>query len=583
MTMRGRFAATVAITSALAITTLGTAAHATPARAAAAINEFASIATDGTQGDNISGRFAGPAISGNGRVVAFDSIATTLVPNDTNKKADVFAHDRDAGTTERISVSSTGEQGNETSSRPSADGDGNLVAFDSSARNLVPGDNNKLMDVFVRDRTADTTERVSVSSDEEQGDGSSNSPSISDDGRYAAFISTSSNLVPDDSNGTNDVFVRDLVAGTTELESVASDGTIGNSSSTGVGISADGRWVAFSSFANNLVPGDTNDAFDVFLHDRQTGTTQLISQNSDEQLGDQSSFSSNVSADGRFVVFYSNATNLIADDTNDRSDAFVRDTVAGTTERVSVGDDEQQGDGNTPEPGVRGFTASSPDITPDGRFVAFFSSSTNLVAGDTNSCPQFFEDPGRCPDAFVRDRVAGTTVRVNLAPNGTEANDRTADPVLSDDGKVVAFFSAAANLVAGDTNICPVFQRFPGNCPDIIVHDETGGGGSECTITGTSGSDTLRGTPEADRICAKAGGDTVLGRGGDDELLGGPGADTMVGGSGSDQLTGGGGPDVLRSDDGVGGNDILKGGPGTDTCVIDPGDQTAGCENVKMR
>ena len=111
------------------------------------------------------------------------------------------------------------------------------------------------------------------------------------------------------------MYVRDLVAGTTELESVASDGTLGNSSSTGVGISADGRWVSFSSFANNLVPGDTNDSFDVFLHDRQTGDTQLISQNSDEQLGDQSSFSSNVSADGRSVVFYSNATNLIPDDT----------------------------------------------------------------------------------------------------------------------------------------------------------------------------------------------------------------------------------------------------------------------------
>lgn len=583
MIFRGRFAAMVAIVSALAITTLGTAAHATPARAAAT-NEFASIATDGKQGDNISGRFAGPAISGDGRVVAFDSVATTLVPNDTNKDDDVFVHDRNTSTTERISVSTAGEQGNDSSGRPSVDGDGNLVAFDSNARNLVVGDNNKLMDVFVRDRTADTTERISVSSDEKQGDGSSNSPSISDDGRYVAFISTSSNLVPDDTNGTNDVFVRDLVAGTTELESVASDGTIGNSSSTGVGISADGRWVSFSSFANNLVPGDTNDSFDVFLHDRQTGDTQLISQNSDEQLGDQSSFSSNVSADGRSVVFYSNATNLLPDDTNERSDAFVRDTVAGTTERVSVGDDEQEGDGNTPEPGVRGFTASSPDITPDGRYVAFFSSSANLVAVDTNTCPPNFDQfPGKCPDAFVRDRVAGTTVRVNLAEDGTEANDRTADPVLSDDGKVVAFFSAAANLVAGDTNICPVFQRFPGNCPDIIVHDETGGGGTVCTISGTSGSDTLRGTPEADRICAKAGDDAVLGRGGDDELLGGPGADTMVGGSGADHLTGGGGPDVLRSDDGVGGNDILKGGAGTDTCVIDPGDQTAGCENVKMR
>jgi Ca2+-binding RTX toxin-like protein len=230
---------------------------------------------------------------------------------------------------------------------------------------------------------------------------------------------------------------------------------------------------------------------------------------------------------------------------------------------------------------VRGFTASSAEITPDGRFVAFFSSSTNLVAGDTNTCPQFFDQfPGQCPDAFVRDRVAGTTTRVNLSPDGAEANDRTADPVLSDDGSVVAFFSAANNLVAGDVNTCPGFTRFPGNCPDIIVRDTGGGGGQECTITGTSGSDTLRGTPGDDRICAKSGSDSVQGRGGDDELLGGRGDDTIVGGAGADLLAGGGGADVLRSDDGVAGNDTVKGGPGRDTCVIDAGDLTNGCEKV---
>jgi Tol biopolymer transport system component len=574
MVMRARVVTSVMLAAALATTMLGTAAGAAPAPNAAT-TEIASISTDGQQGDQISGRFAGPAISGDGRVVAFDSVATTLVPNDTNKDDDVFVRDRNTGATERVSVSTAGEQGNDSSGRPSVDGDGNLVAFDSNATKLVDHDGNHQMDVFVRDRAAGTTERISVSSDEKQGDGGSNSPSISDDGRYVAFISTSTNLVPGDTNGTNDVFVRDLVAGTTELESVSSDGTIGNSSSTGVGISADGRWVTFSSFANNLVPGDTNDSFDVFLHDRQTGTTQLVSQSSDEVIGDQPSFSSNVSADGRFVAFYSNATNLVTGDTNERSDGFVRDTVAGTTERFSVGNDEQEGDGNTPEAGVRGFTASSPDITPDGRYVAFFSSSANLVAGDTNTCPPNFDQfPGKCPDAFVRDRVAGTTVRVNLAPDGTEANDRTADAVISDDGKVVAFFSAAANLVAADANTCLGFMRFAGNCPDIIVHDETSGGGAECTITGTSGDDLLKGTPEADRICGRGGNDTVLGRGGDDELVGGAGADSMVGGSGAD---------VLRSADGVGGNDSVTGGPGKDRCVIDAGDTAKGCEKVVER
>src|SRR5262249_32934406 len=228
--------------------------------------------------------------------------------------------------------------------------------------------------------------------------------------------------------------------------------------------------------------GDTNDAFDTFIHDRVTGTTQLVSQSTGGSIGDAQSTSPTVSGDGRYVAFWSNADNLVADDTNGRSDGFVRDVGAGTTERLSVGDPGQQGDGNTPQPGGRGVTPSSPDITPDGRYVTFFSSSTNLVAGDTNTCPLFFDQfPGQCPDAFVRDRVAQTTVRVNLAPDGTEANDRTADAVISDDGKVVAFFSAASNLVAGDANTCPGFTRFAGNCPDIIVHQE--GAEAACTIT----------------------------------------------------------------------------------------------------
>jgi Tol biopolymer transport system component len=570
--------AALAFMSALALVGPG-AASAGAAAGDQATTEFASISTGGVQGNDISGRFAGPAISGNGRVVAFDSIATNLVVGDTNRDDDVFVHDRDAGTTERISVSTAGKQGNDSSGRPSVDGDGNLIAFDSNADNLVKNDTNPQMDVFVRDRAAGTTKLIDVSSDEVQGDGGSNSPSISDDGRYVAFISTSSNLVDGDTNGTNDVFVRDLVAGTTELVSMSSDGVIGNSSSTFVGISGDGRWVAFSSFASNLVDGDTNDAFDTFIHDRVTGSTQLVSQSTGGDLGNAQSTSPTVNGNGRYVVFWSNADNLVANDTNGRSDGFIRDIVAGTTERFSVGDHGQEGDGNTPEPGVRGFTASSPDITPDGRYITFFSSSANLVDGDTNTCPPNFDQfPGKCPDAFVRDRVAGTTVRVNLAPDGTQGNDRTADAVISDDGKVVAFFSAAANLVAGDLNTCPVFQRFPGNCPDIIVHDETGAG-AECTLTGTGGDDTLTGTQGADRICGKGGDDTIKGLAGDDELLGGPGADTIIGGPGADMLSGAGGNDVLRSNDGAPG-DVVKGGPGRDRCVVDSGDLTKGCEKV---
>ena len=428
----------------------------------------------------MSGRFAGPAISGDGQVVAFDSIATTLVQGDTNQVADVFVHDRQSNTTERVSVSSSGVQGNGTSTRPALDEVGNLVAFDSSASNLVAGDTNSALDVLVHNRTTNVTEQVSVSSEEVQGNAGSFSPSISADGRFVSFTSDATNLIAGGSSGVRDVFVRDRIAGTTEVVSVSSSGEPANSSSGGSAISPDGRWVAFSSFANNLVPGDANDQFDVFIHDRQTGLTEIVSVNNAGTQGDALSTQPSVSEDGRFVAFWSDATNLVPDDTNERRDIFVRDRTAGTTERVSVSSSEEQADGSSPEPGVRGFTASGPDITPDGRFVAFYSSATNLVPGDTNTCPQFFEDtPGACPDAFVRDRVAGTTVRVNVAADGTQANDRTADTVISDSGLITSFFSAAGNLVPNDANTCPLFTAFPGNCPDIFVHDEAGGGGGE--------------------------------------------------------------------------------------------------------
>ena len=345
------------------------------------------------------------------------------------------------------------------------------MAFDSSATNLVRGDTNQLMDVFVHNRTTHRTQRVSVSSEEAQATGSSNSPSIG--GRFISFVSSAPNLVPDDTNGAEDIFVRDLQTGTTERVSVSSTGEQGNSSSTAASISAGGRYVAFSSFASNLVPGDTNGAFDVFIHDRGTGLTELVSVSSQEVQGNAMSVSPSVSRNGRFVAFWSSAMNLVPRDTNDRNDIFVRDRMLGKTARVSVSSNEQQADGNSPEPGVRGFIASGPDITPDGRYVAFFSSATNLVPGDTNTCPLFFDQSGTCPDAFVRDRVAGTTTRVSLFPDGSQSNERNSDPAISDDGLVVAFWSAEA-LVPEDTNVCPLFSEFPGNCPDIFVRDSTG-------------------------------------------------------------------------------------------------------------
>src|SRR5947209_1614213 len=265
-----------------------------------------------------------------------------------------------------------------------------------------------------RSAGAQTTVRVSVASDGTEGNDVSLGSALSADGRFVAFDSAATDLVAGDTNGVSDVFVHDRQTGTTERVSVASDGAQGNGSSGLVtfafppALSADGRFVAFVSFATNLVASDTNGATDVFVHDRQTGTTERVSVASDGTEGNAASAGATLSADGRFVAFHSAATNLVAGDTNGTNDVFVHDRQTGTTERVSV----------------NGFSAG-PALSADGRFVAFHSTATNLVAGDTNGAT----------DVFVHDRQTGTTERVSVASDGTQGNDASSYPALSADGR----------------------------------------------------------------------------------------------------------------------------------------------------
>ena len=173
---------------------------------------------------------------------------------------------------------------------------------------------------------------------------------------------------------------------------------------------------------------------------------------------------------GRFVVFDSAASNLVPGDTNGVPDVFVHDLLTGTTERVSVDSAGGEANGQSVGPGIRGGSAFGARISGDGRLVAFDSIATNLVSGDTNTCGPFYTDiAGECPDVFVHDRLTGETVRVSVDSGGAQANDASTDPDISADGSTIGFFSAASNLVVGDTNTCPVFPN-PGHCPDIFVH-----------------------------------------------------------------------------------------------------------------
>ena len=342
----------------------------------AEVTALMSIASDGTHGNGAS---FNPTISADGTTVAFASFATNLVPNDTNDAADVFVHDRHTGRTTRVSVASGGTEGDRGSFNPSISADGRFVAFESDATGLTGGDHNAAGDVFVHDRETGRTGRVSVASDGTEGGGASFRPSISGEGRFVAFVSFAINLVPGDSNGVGDVFVRDRQAGRTARVSVASNGSQGDAASLSPSISSDGTTVAFASSATNLVTEDTNDASDVFVHNGETGRTTRVSVALDGSQNEQESFSASMSGDGRTVAFLTDGA-LTPEDTNHTGDIFVYDRDSGAMRRASVPSQPTDADG----------PSFAPSISGDGTVVAFASLATNLVVGDANATVDVF-------------------------------------------------------------------------------------------------------------------------------------------------------------------------------------------------
>ena len=292
-----------------------------------------------------AGASRGPSISANGRFVAFTLFASNLVPGDTNET--VHVHDRKTGITTLVSVDSAGNEGNGNSGVASISANGRFVTFTSIASNLVPGDTNETQDVFVHDRKTGITTRVSVDSagnegnraSTERGNTGSFGSSITANGRFVAFMSSASNLVPGDTNETEDVFVHDRKTGITTRVSVNSAGNEGNNGSFGGSISANGRFVAFESGASNLVPGDTNETGDVFVHDRKTGITTLVSVDSAGNEGNDTSFAPSLSANGRFVTFTSIASNLVPGDTNGVEDVFVHELARNALNHARDDDD----------------------------------------------------------------------------------------------------------------------------------------------------------------------------------------------------------------------------------------------------
>ncbi|MDX2078265.1 MAG: hypothetical protein SFZ02_17665 [bacterium] len=391
---------------------------------------FVSLNSDGIQSDY--GYFSSPDISADGRYVAFVTQSTNLVPNDTNNTADVFVRDMQLGLTTRVSVDSNGVQANSGSTSVHISRDGRYIVFSSAASNLVPNDTNNTEDIFLHDRQTGQTTRVSVDSNEVQGiqppvwyEGTIPN-SISDDGRYVSFSSEMTNLVPNDTNGFSDVFVRDTQAGTTIRVSEDELGNQGNHFSLDSSLSADGRYITFASIASNLIPNDTNNAVDVFVRDLQTGQMERVSVDSAGIQANDNSYTPHITGDGRYVLFTSFAKNLIENDTDVTTGTFRHDRTTGETIRI-------------PFNGNGGFTYYIMGISDDGNRFAITSDDVALVAEDYNWMD----------DVFMRDIALGITTPISAFPTLTEvgANDESYLPSISDDGRFISFISRATNLV----------------------------------------------------------------------------------------------------------------------------------------
>ncbi len=414
-----------------------------------------------------------PSISPNGRYVAFESKAANLVSGDTNGAIDVFRKDLQTGAVVRCSTDSAGAQGNGDSFYSSISADGRYVAFESNAANLVSGDTNGASDIFRKDLSTGQIVRCSTDSAGAQGNGNSNIPSISADGRYVAFYSEATNLVSGDTNGALDVFRKDLQTDAIVRCSTDSAGAQGNGGSDSPSISADGGYVAFFSEATNLVSGDTNGATDIFRKDLKTGAIVRCSTDSAGAQSNGSSYHPSISSNGRYVAFESNAANLVSGDNNGTYDVFRKDLQAGAIERCSADSAGAQSNGSS----------YRPSISSEGRYVAFDSDATNLASGDTNGTLDVFRKelalPAPAMTSIVPENASQFAFFLNVEISGSGFQPAATARLEKGTSSILDIY----NLNITDTNITGTVSLFgaePGVYDVVVVNP----GGEEARLSG---------------------------------------------------------------------------------------------------
>ena len=390
------------------------------------------------------------AVSADGRYVVFASDAADLVLGDLNGFEDIFVRDMQTGTTMRISISSSGVEANGPSGRPNVSADGNLIVFESDARNLGSSpDLNNYTDVYRHDRSTGQTVRISTTTLSLDTDGASTDPVISADGAVIAFRSEATNLIGGDTNSAADVYVSDSTGITrVSLTNLGAEGDGWSGQLFGIDLSGDGQLVLFASGATNLVAGDTNGWVDIFLRDRAAGTTERMTLSTTGAEGDKSSRSGTISNDGNLIAYDSAATNMVPGDTNDFPDCFLFDRAAGTLVRISVAED-----------GTEGTSYSRmPFISADGSVVCFESLAPELAEEVISSASNVL-------DTFHYVVADGSLTRVSEGVNGAgDGSSSMGRPTA--DGVLVVMTSNATNFDPLDTNSSmDVFLVLPGDGP----------------------------------------------------------------------------------------------------------------------
>ena len=393
-------------------------------------------------------------LSDDGRFAVFQTNATNLFAADTNGVSDVVLKDLQTGVLTCMSCAAGGVVGDGASSSPAISGDGRFVAFQSAATNLVAGDSNIATDVFVREIATGALEIASraTSVAGAVGGATSGQARLSSTGQFVVYSSVASNLVTGDTNTQADVFVRDRLNSVTTRVSVATGGA---QASGGVGgatastISADGRFIVFTSGQQTLSPGDGNNLADAFLHDRQSTTTERLSTT----LGSTGScLDPTISADGSMVAFSSSFADLVPGDTNAARDTFYRARTGAVLTRITAAGGVEANS-----------TLEVPSFNGNGTKIAFQSAASNLVASDTNASN----------DIFSLNIATGVITRISVSSAGVEANGSSTFPWYANNSDIVAFSSGASNLIANDANatVDTFANRLSSVDPDILLRD----------------------------------------------------------------------------------------------------------------